>query len=127
MIKHACVYACALCSHMHMHAYMRAMVEQMRACTHKRTCNNIHALPGRGFSWSIGSGQSLEQRADLEDVLSQLGSSIDRHGGPFLMGDRPSLADILIYPFMRRFEVRKCMCLCVCVLCVCVRPSAQCS
>ncbi len=77
-------------------------------------CQKIGTLPhalcpscpaGRGRHWGIGSGQSARQRADFEAQLEQLAASLQRHGGPFLLGSQPSLADILVYPFIKRFAV----------------------
>jgi hypothetical protein len=61
---------------------------------------------GQGYSWSIGGGQSAQQKETMDAVLTQLSSSLSRHGGPFLMGSQPTLADILVYPFLRRYQVR---------------------
>jgi glutathione S-transferase len=55
--------------------------------------------------WGIGGGQTSQQRAAFEAQLSSLQSTLQRHGGPFLMGERLTLADIAYYPFARRFDV----------------------
>ena len=60
---------------------------------------------GRGRHWGIGSGQTTRQRADFESQVAGLAASLQRHGGPFLLGEQPTLADILVYPFIKRFAV----------------------
>lgn len=58
-----------------------------------------------GRYWGIGSGQSSGQRSAFEAELRQLAASLQQHGGPFLLGQQPSLADINLYPFLKRFDV----------------------
>ena len=41
----------------------------------------------------------------LDAQLGQLAAALDAHGGPFLLGAHISLADILVYPFLKRFAV----------------------
>ena len=58
-----------------------------------------------GRYWGIGSGQTAAQRTAFQQQLLQLESSLQRHGGPCLLGPHPSLADINVYPFLKRVEV----------------------
>ena len=54
--------------------------------------------------WSIGSGQTAAQRAAFEAQLQACAVQLERGGGPFLHGASVSLDDLLLYPFMRRFD-----------------------
>lgn len=68
--------------------------------------SSSHTAAGKtGRYWGIGSGQTATQRSAFEQQLRQLDASLQRHGGPFLLGAHPSLADINIYPFLKRFDV----------------------
>jgi glutathione S-transferase len=58
-----------------------------------------------GRYWGIGRGQTAAQKAALEAELEQLTAALRRHGGPFLLGPTPTLPDILLYPFIYRFDV----------------------
>lgn len=65
----------------------------------------LHAPTGRtGRYWGIGSGQTAAQRAAFEDALQGLAAPLQRWGGPFLLGTEPSLADINVYPFVKRYD-----------------------
>ena len=55
--------------------------------------------------WGIGSGQTAAQRAAFEVQLAGLDAALRQHGGPFLLGPQPSLADIMVYPFLKRYAV----------------------
>lgn len=55
--------------------------------------------------WGIGSGQTPAQRKSFEAQLAKLDAALQRHGGPFLVGQHLTLADVVTYPFMRRFDV----------------------
>lgn len=55
--------------------------------------------------WGIGSGASQAQRQAFEAALRPLHNSLQRHGGPFLAGQQPSLADVVYYPFAKRFDL----------------------
>lgn len=58
-----------------------------------------------GRYWGIGSGQSAAQRSAMDAALRGLAASLSKHGGPFLLGAAPTLADIAVYPFAKRFAV----------------------
>lgn len=65
----------------------------------------LHCLAGRGRSWGIAarpvSVTAVQQH--LTQMDAHLGTA--PHGGPFLHGERPSVDDMLVYPFLRRFSV----------------------
>jgi glutathione S-transferase len=68
------------------------------------------ALLGAGSTgrhWGIGSGQTAAQREGFEAHLRGLSASLQRHGGPFLLGTHLTLADVMVYPFLYRFSVAK--------------------
>lgn len=56
-------------------------------------------------SWGIGKKQTSLQRSAFESQLALLQNCLDYHGGPFLVGQQISLADLVYYPFARRFEI----------------------
>ena len=58
-----------------------------------------------GRHWGIGSGQTAAQKAALQAELDQLAAALRRHGGPFLLGAQPTLPDVLVYPFLYRYDV----------------------
>ena len=74
---------------------VRAGVRPMPACSAGRT----------GRYWGIGTAQSAAQRAAFEQQLSKLAAVLTQHGGPYLLGAEPCLADINVYPFIKRFAV----------------------
>lgn len=74
------------------------------ACLENRQ-PSTHTPAGRGRHWGIGSGQTAAQRAALEAQLGQLAAALQVHGGPYLLGADVSLADILVWPFLKRFSV----------------------
>lgn len=41
----------------------------------------------------------------MDAALQGLAGSLSKHGGPFLLGAAPTLADIAVYPFAKRFAV----------------------
>lgn len=66
----------------------------------------LDLMSGRtGRYWGIGSGQSAAQRSAMDAALRGLAASLSKHGGPFLLGAAPTLADIAVYPFAKRFAV----------------------
>ncbi|BDA48804.1 probable protein IN2-1 homolog B [Coccomyxa sp. Obi] len=68
----------------------------------------LSLLAGRsGRSWGIGEGQSEAQRRSFEAQLRRLDGVLSKFGGPFLFGERVSLADLIIFPFMERFALAK--------------------
>lgn len=65
-------------------------------------------LSGRnGRYWGIGSGHTDSQRAEFESALKK--AIVDpiqsSNGGPFLMGEQLTLADIAVFPFVKRYQV----------------------
>ncbi|CAG9460816.1 unnamed protein product [Pedinophyceae sp. YPF-701] len=58
-----------------------------------------------GRYWGIGSGQTSAHWESFVASLKPLADSLERHGGPFLVGAHPTVADILVYPFLERFDV----------------------
>jgi glutathione S-transferase len=68
----------------------------------------ISFLAGKnGRYWGIGSGQTAKQREEFESALKK--AIVDpikqSNGGPFLMGEQLTIADIVVYPFVKRFQV----------------------
>jgi glutathione S-transferase len=87
-------------------AKLQQTLQGMTRTFHSSPCQAC--CPGAGStarSWGIGSGQTAAQRASFEEHLRGLHASLERHGGPYLLGSQPSLADIVVYPFMKRFDV----------------------
>ena len=61
-----------------------------------------------GGAWSFGGcGGS---RAKWDAAVGVLAESIATHGGPFLVGKRPTLADVALAPFVARFELAASAC-----------------
>jgi len=59
-----------------------------------------------GRYWGIGSGQSDSQRAEFESALQKaIVDPVASNGGPFLMGEHLTLADIAVFPFLKRYQV----------------------
>ena len=65
-------------------------------------------LSGRnGRYWGIGSGQTAQQRTEFESALKRaiVDPINENKGGPFLMGNTITLADIAVYPFVKRYQL----------------------
>ena len=59
-----------------------------------------------GRYWGIGSGQTPQQKQAFEKALQiVILDPLTESGGPFLQGNSISLADISVYPFLKRFSV----------------------
>lgn len=60
-----------------------------------------------GRYWGIGSGQTDSQRSEFECALKKaiVDPIVASNGGPFLMGEQLTLADIAVYPFVKRYQV----------------------
>lgn len=56
-------------------------------------------------SWGIGSRPTGAQRKGFESSLQALATSLQQHGGPFLLGQQLTLADLALLPFMERFDL----------------------
>ncbi|KAK9867166.1 hypothetical protein WJX84_010666 [Apatococcus fuscideae] len=56
-------------------------------------------------SWGIGSRPTGAQRKAFESSLQALSTSLEQHGGPFLLGPQLTLADLVLLPFMERFDL----------------------
>ena len=65
---------------------------------------NAPLPPPRRRQWSISGGQMASQRSAFEAALQPLARAVALSGGPFLHGQSPGLDDLLLYPFMRRFD-----------------------
>lgn len=66
----------------------------------------LKLLAGTGRSWGIGSGQTESQKAAFRNALSRaIVDPIQRFGGPYLLGSSVSLADLVVWPFVRRFDI----------------------
>jgi glutathione S-transferase len=67
----------------------------------------VAALAGAGRGWGIDArGPSAAQAARFAAALdAAVGAPLARHGGPFLGGAQPSVADFALFPFLRRFAV----------------------
>ena len=57
------------------------------------------------YSWGIGSGATPSQLSRFEDSLRPLAAALQESGGPFLAGPELSAADVVIYPFVERFDL----------------------
>jgi glutathione S-transferase len=64
-------------------------------------------LSGRsGRYWGIGTGQAASQRAEFESALKKaIVDPIKENKGPFLMGTQLTIADIAVFPFVKRYQV----------------------
>ena len=68
--------------------------------------SGLSAIAGAtGRSWGIGTNPSSKQIQTLQESLDILEESIEAHAGPYLAGEAVSLADLVIYPFVERFDV----------------------
>lgn len=56
-------------------------------------------------AWSIGTGATAGQISRFEASLAPLAAALEASGGPFLLGPRLSVADVVAYPFVERFEL----------------------
>ena len=65
-----------------------------------------------GGSWSFPrkSRPSDAVRRGWEGAVDTLTTSVRQHGGPFLVGDSPTLADVALAPFIARFELAASVC-----------------
>lgn len=58
-----------------------------------------------GRYWGIGAGQTAAQRAALQQRLRPLGEALQASGGPYLLGKDVTLADLAVFPFLRRYDL----------------------
>eukprot|EP00208_Stichococcus_sp_RCC1054_P003822 CAMPEP_0206140884 /NCGR_PEP_ID=MMETSP1473-20131121/11004_1 /ASSEMBLY_ACC=CAM_ASM_001109 /TAXON_ID=1461547 /ORGANISM="Stichococcus sp, Strain RCC1054" /LENGTH=253 /DNA_ID=CAMNT_0053535217 /DNA_START=226 /DNA_END=988 /DNA_ORIENTATION=+ len=65
----------------------------------------ISFLAGTGRSWGISRQHSASQRTSFENELSSLGKLLDQYGGPYLLGESVTLADLALFPFAQRFSI----------------------
>lgn len=67
----------------------------------------LSILSGRsGRYWGIGSDPSQSQKKSFEQALKKgILDPVEESGGPYLMGESVTLADIAVYPFVKRFAV----------------------
>ncbi|KAL4451687.1 hypothetical protein ABPG75_007349 [Micractinium tetrahymenae] len=87
-------------------AARRDMEELLRGPCSKVVSAGLDLMAGKtGRYWGIGGGQSAAQRSAMDAALQGLAGSLSKHGGPFLLGAAPCLADIAVYPFAKRFAV----------------------
>lgn len=57
------------------------------------------------YQWGIGRQPSSAQVQRFEQQCSQLRSALQQHGGPYLCGAQPTLADVALLPFFERFRL----------------------
>ncbi len=73
--------------------------------------NSIHpkgldaSAGATGRYWGIGSGASPSQLNKFETALEPLSAALAAGGGPFLTGQDLSAADVVLYPFVERFDL----------------------
>lgn len=65
----------------------------------------LNLVAGCGRSWGIARGQSAAQWRRFEEVCAELEAALRQHGGPYLLGQQLTLADLLVFPFLRRFHL----------------------
>ena len=65
----------------------------------------LSLLAGCGRAWGIAGGQTAQQRAAFQAATAPLEQALQGHGGPYLQGQHPTLADLLVYPFLRRVQL----------------------
>ena len=58
-----------------------------------------------GRHWGIGTNATVAQRQRFEKQCSQLSQLLQQSGGPYFGGREVTLADIVFWPFMERFEL----------------------
>lgn len=58
-----------------------------------------------GRYWGIGAGQTAAQRAALRQRLRPLAEALQASGGPYLCGSEVTLADLAVFPFLRRYDL----------------------
>ena len=59
-----------------------------------------------GRYWGIGNSPSSKQIESFEKALkTAIVDPVEASGGPYLMGENVTLADIAVYPFVKRFAV----------------------
>ena len=63
------------------------------------------ALLGGSWSFPTRGTSSQSGRSRWATAVGVLDASISKHGGPFLVGSAPSVADCAIAPFLARFEL----------------------
>ncbi|GMH40021.1 hypothetical protein BSKO_07925 [Bryopsis sp. KO-2023] len=55
--------------------------------------------------WGVGSSPTDAQISAFESSLNVIEEGFDRFGGPYLVGNKVTLADISIFPFIERFAL----------------------
>mmetsp|Transcript_5639 Transcript_5639/g.15786 ORF Transcript_5639/g.15786 Transcript_5639/m.15786 type:complete len:131 (+) Transcript_5639:35-427(+) len=55
--------------------------------------------------WGIGSGVTEQQLRSYHAVLRPLEGALEEHGGPFLIGPNVTQANVILFPFMERFDL----------------------
>ena len=87
----------------------RSNAEALIASSSSIVSRGLSCVAGTsGRSWGIGSqGPSSRQLDDFRESLAILERSlVDKgNGGPYLSGEDVSLADLVLYPFLSRFDV----------------------
>lgn len=68
-------------------------------------CDNVFTKTQFTFLMNKDAGKDTDLAIDMEQALSVYEEALGRHGGPFLLGDSFTLADIHIYPFVLRLII----------------------
>ncbi|KAK9815524.1 hypothetical protein WJX72_005036 [[Myrmecia] bisecta] len=80
-------------------------VNQLLEASEAFTNVGLRYLAGGSRLWGIDGRQSPQTRADYARQLQRLASSLDKSGGPYLAGQHVSVADLVYFPFVERFDV----------------------
>jgi len=58
-----------------------------------------------GRFWGIGTHASASQLKRYESALGQMQQALTKSGGPFLLGAQVTIADLVLMPFIERFDI----------------------
>eukprot|EP00887_Chlorella_sp_A99_P007804 scaffold20.g7804.t1 len=86
-------------------AAARRQMEELTRAGGRLIGEGLELVAGHGRSWGIAPGQTAAQRGAFESAAAPLAASLQRSGGPYLLGRQLGLADVLLWPFWRRFDL----------------------
>lgn len=83
----------------------RAQMEVLLDQTSGIVSAGLDLVAGTARHWGVGNRPSRAQQQRFDDACQHLAESLQRHGGPFLVGPQPCLADAALMPFLERFRL----------------------
>ena len=76
--------------------------EMMQACETLLSSSFKYSYSARNASLSLE--EKAERKAGFEAQLSAIDTALTSHGGPFMTGKKPAVADLMIIPMLERYR-----------------------